>query len=1512
MTKTTTWDALDPECTTVQSSCRRRTFVPPFFLLALVLNYSWVEPTSATAANAAAGGGGTASASLATSSSSTTARLIKGLRPRRRTITRNLLSHQNEPAAPATVFDSHNRDMQQPRPYYYTREIGTKTNNQSSKDSGSQKTKATKHYNQKKEKTSSKLGLVRLRKPKDGTTTLSKSPKQQTMVHKSPKQQTMISSSTLSSLMARPPGPVTAPSFQPLSQQQPQPQQYDGGSREDLYDSDGRTKFIFPGDDDDYEYDHREHTDDPRITTIVVVMPVPLPTQDEEHDKVNEEYSDTTDDEGTTITVIDSEGDEQENNDDNFEGTTITIIDSDNDGETGEGQGTSIVIIDPDDPIGIFDCRIAEEVDINTSINVDQDFESSSDISHVEKCHGNIPVRHFHQDNERGTWFKFKGTGEWIRTSVCPATRTAAEAPDLHIYQGDCADLICTKNVHSTNSQRCNAEWKSDLGENYYILVVSKSKTSSSDGSETVALRVEEVEAPSEDENDGFSILSEDENASPSRDDDSALVVVEECKNNATPAKIDGEVTGDFTFTIDDDSGLTPCTLGIPRRERREIDGAWLRVIGHNKRLRASSCPFRLSVYSGNCDDLMCTSGTFTSELMCEFEWTTRTKGTNYLLVQSTVAGESRSGPFTLRIDDLGKDSTPSQLPTITSTEPPPPPTPNSDPSQPPAPSPDTEKPTFSVETMTPTFEPTIEPTFGATAEPSYKPTLEPDLPAPSSIPTSMQAAPSRDTQNPTFAGEAMIPTYEQTFKPTFEATTTAEPTFKPTLGPVLPAPNSIPNPVPSQQPAPSRDTQNPTFSTETMIPTFVPTFGESLEPNFKPTLEPETTEFPTESQETDVPSIATSLPPVESPTADREPTLLPGSPIATTVSPAPTKIPIITPTLEAPTLVIITSAPTKDDDDGDDVLEQECSFNSIGMDPEEVITEMFLFPLSEDFEPCELEISPVSVRATWVSVSGTEGVLLAAESCPYQLSIYQNSCDDLQCIDATYTDERLCQAEWMSPNDGVSRILVQSTILGFPAASDETFTLAVNKVERTLQPSAVSSSQLPTITASPESFSPLPSSPPTLEATERPSLIPTAPLETMPPSKPSDEISTLPPTGEQVESAFPSSSPSNNVAPTESPTIVEPETRAPTFLPTSTASSTTTPTLAGTAMTRAPTTAESGIVPTTAPSMTETLLVPTIAPSASTTTITPIFVVPRNDDCPGSLPLNLGETIVASTQGATPEPRGLDTCFRREFNLTEIARPSIWYSLSVRATTLPATTGTQRLRLSACNNGTNAETAPVHLTLYESNNDGCDVLLCAPVINHLGCSLEFDVPSPLKRQVQFFYKLLVQQYISSSAPDDVGTFALTFEEATVPANDDCQEAQRLEIGSSFGATALSATPESPETVALCSRENGDFLERVEVKDPAPGVWYTLLAGGRVGVLASACDSARPDLIHVTVYSGSCNDLECLSDPDLSPACETLWEATSSESTYFILLERVLENGTDMGEYNLTVDILYR
>ena len=379
---------------------------------------------------------------------------------------------------------------------------------------------------------------------------------------------------------------------------------------------------------------------------------------------------------------------------------------------------------------------------------------------------------------------------------------------------------------------------------------------------------MEQVEAPSQDGNDNVP-MSADETAS--RDDENDRIV-EECKNNAIPAVMDGEriTDGEFTFPLGD--GFSPCESGFTLQKKDSIvEGAWFTVVGRGQFLRVSSCPFQLSVYSDGCDDLECVDGDYTDALACEFEWKTPASrdGVSYILVQSTVAGESRQGPFELRVDDLGSGPV---VPTVS--------------------------PNQSVPSAPPNTSPTpLTPTTN----------LPPDT---TSIPTF-------DTVAPT--------------KPPTVAPTTA-PTTSPTPLPETSSPTRKPSKPPAQSPTASPETVSPTFEAS-MPPIDTP---DTMSPNVSPTVSPSSPPI----------SVPESLQPAAGPSTAPEPSVIPATPEPS----------IGAPTTDSPTFEF-TIAPT--DDDGDDVLVQQCLTNSIPMEAGDNITNEFRFPLSEDFVACDLEISP-------------------------------------------------------------------------------------------------------------------------------------------------------------------------------------------------------------------------------------------------------------------------------------------------------------------------------------------------------------------------------------------------------------------------------------------------------------------------------------------------------------------------------------------------------------------------
>jgi len=632
---------------------------------------------------------------------------------------------------------------------------------------------------------------------------------------------------------------------------------------------------------------------------------------------------------------------------------------------------------------GVLDCSAAYDLDLGELIDVE---DATSGISHVVDCAGSGDFK----VDLIGSWYKVVGNGLYLRASSCPAL--------LSVYEGVCDDLVCASVDY--DDLGCQAEWTSIRDRNYYVLVQSISDLATNeDGEESalwsVELVVDEAEAPSQDGNEQV-VISEDER--PNKDDGDDMII-KSCKNEAKALEVNDIIASSFQFPLGD---FSPCEISIPQRMRDDLRGAWFTVVGSGGPLRASACPYQLSVYTGSCDDLECAEGFYTDESQCEFQWETPTsrkrRGViSYILVQSTLAGVATDsgGTFELAVTDL----IPSPVELTTDPQ-------ETKPSDQPVPT-ETEPPTAVPETLTPTFAP-IEPDTPA-------PTFE-DTPPPTDTPVTTAPEPTPDAPSPTSKPIDETSVDETTSKPTQKPSEviTAKPTPEP-IEPDTPAPtfelpdqqtNNPTTPSPTPRPIATEDPSPPTTSS-----TPAPTFEDSD----RPVIEP-----PTIPEKPDTPRPTTILPGTSAPTVESE------------MSVAPT------------------------DDDQDDVLVQQCQKESIPLEAEDEITTDFLFPLSEEYAPCELQISPTKrnpIRATWLTVAGN-GTVLEANACPYQITVYIGGCDSLECADGVYTDSSGCSFAWDAPEDDrLSYILVQSTIIGFPDSGDLSFTLSIDEADSPLIP---------------------------------------------------------------------------------------------------------------------------------------------------------------------------------------------------------------------------------------------------------------------------------------------------------------------------------------------------------------------------------------------------------------------------------------------------------------------------
>lgn len=232
-------------------------------------------------------------------------------------------------------------------------------------------------------------------------------------------------------------------------------------------------------------------------------------------------------------------------------------------------------------------------------------------------------------------------------------------------------------------------------------------------------------------------------------------------------------------------------------------------------------------------------------------------------------------------------------------------------------------------------------------------------------------------------------------------------------------------------------------------------------------------------------------------------------------------------------------------------------------------------------------------------------------------------------------------------------------------------------------------------------------------------------------------------------------------------------------------------------------------------------------------------------------------------------------------------------------------------------------DTIRTQLLLYESSNNPCVNLECVETINDVGCAVEWDIMQS-SEMVTKTYKLLVRQLIARDEEDTRGSFTLSYTKANIPVNDLCIQAIDIDPEASIvNATALSATSEPESITNLCTtvidRSAFDIFQEFLLPEqfPKPGVWYRMLIGGKLRTRVSACDTPYGNLVRVTAYSGDCVNLTCASSKfteddfvfEIPPRdCEAIWDATESESYYYVLVERTLERQSNNGDFDLTIE----
>ena len=279
-------------------------------------------------------------------------------------------------------------------------------------------------------------------------------------------------------------------------------------------------------------------------------------------------------------------------------------------------------------------------LDTNTTVDCDGGFELNNPFVQV-----------------MGMWFAIPGGGGTrLKASSCPAL--------LSVYRGDsCDSLECAPSTY--NDLGCQVEWESaNVGEFDYVLV-QNIELNSGDGEGfdmPIRVTVDSVVPAVDDtativeEGDASTVDSDDTDSSipplPAQLDFKDLT---ECQN-ATKATIGGSTSGDFV-TLSNNIGYCDGPGGAINMDDVgvEVLGSWFTIDGTGATLRADACLNRVTIFSGECDNLTCIELTY-DQFGCQMEWKSEVGRTDYILLQNIKYDsddENAAGSAVLRIQDL-------------------------------------------------------------------------------------------------------------------------------------------------------------------------------------------------------------------------------------------------------------------------------------------------------------------------------------------------------------------------------------------------------------------------------------------------------------------------------------------------------------------------------------------------------------------------------------------------------------------------------------------------------------------------------------------------------------------------------------------------------------------------------------------------------------------------------------------------------------------------------------------
>lgn len=243
-----------------------------------------------------------------------------------------------------------------------------------------------------------------------------------------------------------------------------------------------------------------------------------------------------------------------------------------------------------------------------------------------------------------------------------------------------------------------------------------------------------------------------------------------------------------------------------------------------------------------------------------------------------------------------------------------------------------------------------------------------------------------------------------------------------------------------------------------------------------------------------------------------------------------------------------------------------------------------------------------------------------------------------------------------------------------------------------------------------------------------------------------------------------------------------------------------------------------------------------------------------ENDECSAASEVSIDGSPIVGTIPFTIDPLGpLGVCVD---SVVSVANYGLaWYRLDA--------VQDAALRASTCA-GSTIGWAMSSITI--ASGDCYDALLC---VRQSDIAAQYETCNEGSTFVDFQVEAGTSYYIAvwGSGYSDLGLLELEIRSLNPPNNDNCDNTQRINVNANLTAAFNDVTLSTDESDQMC-------LDHMSLSNSG-GIWYSFIGTGEV-VTATACSNDFSP--YLSIYSGSCGALECIS--------RATWETPSKCSSY--------------------------